>query len=205
MQFDNDIFVSYAHVDNDPYDNPQGWVDRLDQKLRLRVAQLLGTPPAGWRDTRLQGNEYFAGSIGDGISSTRLLLSIVSPRYVNSTWCRGEIREFSRRAVQTGGAGPGNLTRVFKVVKTHVAEEAMPGELQGLLGYHFYEFDERGRPREFRQDDPPNKDQRYWDRLEDLAQDIADSLRSFKAEAADAARRDEGKANGDAEPLPLET
>lgn len=205
MPFENDIFVSYAHVDNEPYDNPQGWIDRLDQKLRLRVAQLLGVPPSVWRDTRLQGNEYFAGSIGDGISSTRLLLSVVSPRYVNSAWCRGEVREFSRRAAQTGDASVGNLTRVFKVVKTHVPEEEMPDELQGLLGYHFYEFDERGRPREFRQDDPPNKDQRYWDRLEDLALDIVKALKSFKTAADDdAAARDAGKPEGEPEPLPLE-
>ena len=199
MPFDNDIFVSYAHVDNEPFDNPQGWVDRFDQKLRLRVAQLLGSPPSVWRDTRLQGNEYFAGSIGDGISSTRLMLSVISPRYVNSDWCRGEVREFSRRAVQTGGASAGNLTRVFKVVKTHVAEEEMPEELRGLLGYHFYEFDERGRPREFRQDDPPNKDQRYWDRLEDIALDIVNALKSLREEAGEARRgADEDEA------LPLE-
>jgi hypothetical protein len=200
MRFDNDIFVSYAHVDNEPFDNPQGWVDRFDQKLRLRVAQLLGSPPAVWRDTRLQGNEYFAGSIGDGISSTRLMLSVVSPRYVNSAWCRGEVREFSRRALQAGG---GNLSRVFKVVKTHVDEGEMPEELKGLLGYHFYDFDERGRPREFRQDDPPNKDQRYWDRLEDLALDIVKALRTLKEESGEA-RREEESEQAEDESLPLE-
>ncbi len=200
MPFDNDIFVSYAHVDNEPFDNPQGWIDRFDQKLRLRVAQLLGTPPSVWRDTRLQGNEYFAGSIGDGISSTRLMLSVVSPRYVNSVWCRGEVREFSLRAAQTGDATAGNLTRVFKVVKTHVPEEEMPEELRGLLGYHFYEFDERGRPREFRQDDPPNKDQRYWDRLEDIALDIAGALKSLREETNEA-RRDASEGEDDALPL----
>jgi hypothetical protein len=200
MQYDNDIFVSYAHVDNEPFDNPQGWIDRFDQKLRLRVAQLLGSPPSVWRDTRLQGNEYFAGSIGDGISSTRLMLSVVSPRYVNSAWCRGEVREFSRRAAQTGDAAAGNLTRVFKIVKTHVPEEEMPEELRGLLGYHFYEFDERGRAREFRQDDPPNKDQRYWDRLEDIALDIVNAIKSLR-EKTDEARREASDYEDDALPL----
>lgn len=200
MPFDNDIFISYAHVDNKPFDNPQGWVDRFVDKLSLRLAQLLGGDPAIWRDTRLQGNEYFTGSIGDGISSTRLLLSVISPRYVGSPWCRGELREFCRRAIQTGGASVGNLSRVFKVVKTHVAEEEMPEELRGLLGYHFYEFDERGRAREFRQDDPPNKDQRYWDRLEDIALDIVNALKSHR-EAAGDTRRDANEDESDALPL----
>jgi hypothetical protein len=186
MPFDNDIFVSYAHLDNEVYDNPQGWVDRLDKKLRLRLAQLLGADPKVWRDKReLQGNSYFVGDIGDGISSTRLLLSIISPRYVNSDWCRGEVGEFCRRSLQTGGANVGNLSRVFKVVKTHVAEEEMPEELRGLLGYHFYEFDDAGRLREFRQDDPPNKDQRYWDKLEDLAQDMAKTIKELRRLHAD--------------------
>jgi hypothetical protein len=201
MPTENDIFVSYAHVDNKPFDNPQGWVDSFVKRLSLRLEQLIGKEPAVWRDTRLQGNEYFAGSIGDGISSTLLLLSVISPRYVNSDWCRGEIKEFCRRASQAGGAG--NLSRVFKVVKTHVDEADMPGELQGLLGYHFYDFDERGRPREFRPDDPPNKDQRYWDRLEDLALDIVKALKSFGGAARQDARRSE-EAEADPEALPLE-
>jgi hypothetical protein len=205
MPIDNDIFVSYAHLDNEVYDNPQGWVDRLDKKLRLRLAQLLGADPKVWRDTRLQGNEYFTGSIGDGISSTLLLLSVISPRYVNSAWCKGEIGEFSRRALKTGGgAGVGNLSRVFKVVKTHVAEEAMPQELQGLLGYHFYEFDEGGRLREFRQDDPPNKDQRYWDKLEDLAQDMAKAIKAFRDSAATTSHDEAAGAGHEAQALPLE-
>jgi hypothetical protein len=202
MPTENDIFVSYAHVDNKPFDNPQGWVDSFVRRLSLRLEQLIGKEPAVWRDTRLQGNEYFAGSIGDGISSTLLLLSVISPRYVNSDWCRGEIKEFCRHASQSGAGGAGNLSRVFKVVKTHVDEAEMPGELQGLLGYHFYDFDERGRPREFRPDDPPNKDQRYWDRLEDLALDIVKALKTFGADSPrDSRRSEEVDTNADALPL----
>src|ERR1044071_5428937 len=214
MPNENDIFVSYAHVDNKPFDNPQGWVDSFVKRLSLRLEQLIGKEPSVWRDTRLQGNEYFAGSIGDGISSTRLLLSIISPRYVNSDWCRGEIKEFCRRASQTGGAGGGErggggaapLSRFLKVVKTHVDEADMPEELRGLLGYHFYDFDERGRPREFRPDDPPNKDQRYWDRLEDLALDIVKALKTLgDAEPRGAAERaPDAAVEEDAEALPLE-
>jgi hypothetical protein len=202
MSFEHDIFVSYAHVDNKPFDNPRGWVDSFSERLALRLAQLTGSEPDIWRDTRLQGNEYFSGSIGDGISATLLLLSVISPRYVNSDWCRGELTEFSRRTLQTGGASVGNLSRIFKVVKTHVAEEEMPEELRGLLGYHFYDFDERGRPREFRPDDPPNKDQRYWDRLEDLALDI---VKALKSRAVERGTKQSSAANEDAgDALPLE-
>jgi hypothetical protein len=201
MPFEHDIFISYAHVDNKPFDNPRGWVDSFSERLALRLAQLIGSEPDIWRDTRLQGNEYFSGSIGDGISATRLLLSVISPRYVNSDWCRGELAEFDRRASQTGGASVGNLSRVFKVVKTHVAEEEMPEELRGLLGYHFYALDERGRPREFRPDDPPNKDQRYWDKLEDLAIDIVQAIKALGIKRDDRPSHAEVEDDGDARPL----
>ena len=71
MPTEYDIFVSYAHVDNKPFDNPQGWVDSFVERLSLRLEQLIGKQPAVWRDKRLQGNEYFTGSIGDGVSSSR--------------------------------------------------------------------------------------------------------------------------------------
>lgn len=203
MPFEHDIFISYAHVDNKPFDNPRGWVDSFSERLALRLAQLIGSEPDIWRDTRLQGNEYFAGSIGDGISATRLLLSIISPRYVNSDWCRGELSEFNRRLLESGGPTTGNVSRVFKVVKTHVAEEDMPEELRGLLGYHFYDFDERGRPREFRPDDPPNKDQRYWDKLEDLAIDIVNAIKALGTQRG--ARESSVVSNEtDGDALPLE-
>ncbi|MDT7778106.1 MAG: hypothetical protein QOC99_618, partial [Acidobacteriota bacterium] len=206
MPFDNDIFISYAHVDNEAYDNPQGWIDRLDKKLRVRVNQLLGAEPKVWRDKReLQGNSYFVGDIGDGIASTRLLLSVISPRYVNSDWCKGELKEFCRRSLATGGASVGNLSRVLKVVKTPIDEKEMPEELHGLLGYHFYEIDDAGRPREFRQDEGEKKDQRYWDKLEDLAMDIVKSIKTLGS--ADAQTHPGPKANAGGEEesaLPLE-
>jgi hypothetical protein len=203
MPTENDIFVSYAHVDNKPFDNPQGWVDSFVRRLSLRLEQLTGREPSVWRDSRLQGNEYFVGSIGDGVSSTLLLLSVISPRYLSSAWCRGELKEFCRRAPQSA-SGAGNFSRVFKVVKTHVDELEMPEELRGLLGYHFYDFDERQRPREFRPDDPPNKDQRYWDRLEDLALDIVRALKTFGGAVTSGAAHaaDEGGDNNGGE-LPL--
>src|SRR4030095_3131256 len=112
-------------------------------------------------------------------------------------------KEFCRHASQTGGSGAGNLSRVFKVVKTHVDEAEMPEELQGLPGYHCFDIDERGRPREFRPDDPPNKDQRYWDRLEDLALDIVKALKTFGGATRGESRRVED-AQADSDSLPLE-
>jgi hypothetical protein len=186
MAFSNDIFISYAHIDNEPFGDPKGWVDNLFERLRIRLAQLLGRQAEIWWDARLQGNDYFVGEIGDRISGSRLLVSVVTPRYVQSNWCRGELQEFYRRAERGGGLQVKNLSRVLQVVKTPVADDQHPDELRGMSGYLFYEFDAGGTLREFRQEMSPNKDQRYWDKLDDLAWDIKRTLEGFAEEQATA-------------------
>lgn len=201
MSFEQDIFISYAHIDNRPFGDTRGWIDQLFERLRVRLAQLLGGEPVIWWDGRLQGDMYFAGEIGDRVSRTLLLVPVVTPRYAHSAWCRGELKEFCRRALQTGGMQMRNHSRIFKVVKTPVGEGDEPEELRGLLGYVFFEVDSNGRPREFSPEVTPNKDPKYWARLDDLAWDIKQALEALKAERAET--EDESPAAGHEE-LPLE-
>src|SRR5262249_10389934 len=158
MVLDDDIFISYAHIDDRPLDDVKGWVTSFHERLNDRLAMLLGTDLRIWWDQREQANQYLVGMIGDRISRTLLLVSIVTPRYVNSQWCRAEVREFCRRADETGGIVIGNQPRIFKVVKTPVRPDQQPNELGGLLSYDFYETDANGNAREFRQEIGPNKD-----------------------------------------------
>jgi hypothetical protein len=178
MAFTHDIFISYAHIDDDPLDDVKGWVTSLHERLKKRLTQLLGAEVKIWWDQRQQGNQYLVGMIGESISNTLLLVSVVTPRYVNSVWCRAEVREFSVRTDQTGGILIGNQPRVFKVVKTPVRSEQQPDELGGLLSYDFYEVDANGILREFRQEIGPNKDLKYWAVFEDLAQAIVRAMES---------------------------
>lgn len=180
MSFEHDIFISYGQIDNQPLGEGKGWIDNFFERLKVRLAQLIGEEPRIWWDGRLQGNEYFVGEIGDQISATLLLIPIISPRYVKSAWCRGELKEFCRRALQTEGLELRNRSRIFKVIKTPVHEEQQPEELSGLLGYMFYELDANDRPREFSPDVLPHKDQKYWAKLDDLAWDLKQVLEELK-------------------------
>lgn len=184
MNFEHDIFISYAHIDNQPFGDTKGWIEQLFERLKVRLAQLLGAEPAVWWDGRLQGDQYFAGEIGDRVSATLLLAPVVTPRYVKSAWCRGELEEFCRRALHTGGVLQRNHSRIFKIVKTPVEEEHQPEALRGMLGYQFYEIDPSDRMREFSPEVGPGKDPKYWARLEDLAQDIAKAVEKLKPSGA---------------------
>src|SRR5258707_14534752 len=66
MQFEHDLLISYAHIDDQALvEGENGWVARFHRLLEIRVGQLLGQTPKIWRDLKLQGNDYFADTILD--------------------------------------------------------------------------------------------------------------------------------------------
>ncbi len=178
MEFDSDVFVSYAHIDDQALvEGQKGWISNLHRALEIRLAQLMGKQPKIWRDAKLQGNDVFSDKLIDRLSRVGLLVSVLSPRYVNSDWCTRELREFYRVSEGTGGLRLGDKIRVFKVVKTQIPVEQHPGELHDVLGYDFFVVDpETGRARELSQSSGPEDSRQYWARLDDLAHDITEAL-----------------------------
>jgi hypothetical protein len=175
MPFEHDFLISYAHIDNEPLiAGEQGWISELHRLLEIRVGQVRGEKPKIWRDQKLQGNDIFADTILERLPRIAALVSILSPRYVQSEWCNRELKEFYRIAERTGGARIGDKARIFKVVKTPVNRERLPEEVQPMLGYDFFVYDEAGRPRELSQD--YGKERTFLTKLDDLAFDIAQLL-----------------------------
>ncbi len=183
--FEHDFFISYAHVDNERLHDPEhGWIDLLHGRLETRLEQILGEKPKIWRDPKLSGNDVFGETLIVELSKAALLVSVLSPRYLKSDWCRRELEEFYNRVAQSGRASIGGKSRIFKVVKTPVGIEEQPQHVQVMLGYEFYSLDAAStRFREFGQDDGAGRDQRYWDKLEDLAQDIKDLIERMRSES----------------------
>lgn len=176
--FEDDLFISYAHIDNQPLaEGLKGWVETFHERLRIRLEQLTGEPARIWRDRKLQGNDIFAETLVARLSKVAVLVVVLSPRYVRSEWCLRELDEFCRRAGVGGEITADGKSRVFKVVKFHVPLQEQPPQLRGVLGYEFFEYDaERGRAREFSPDVMPARDIRYWERLDDIAYDIKQML-----------------------------
>jgi hypothetical protein len=105
-----------------------------------------GEKPKIWRDQKLQGNDIVADTILERLPRIAALVSIVSPRYVQSEWCNRELEEFSRLAERSGGARIGDKARIFKVVKTPVNRKRLPEEVQPMRDYDSFVYDEAGRP-----------------------------------------------------------
>ncbi|MFN7927194.1 MAG: toll/interleukin-1 receptor domain-containing protein [Blastocatellia bacterium] len=170
----NEIFISYTHTDNAPLaDGVEGWIDLLHQRLSIRLRQLLGREVGIWRDKKMGGNDDFSTEIFERLSDAAILVAVLSPSYLTSQWCPRELREFCRYAENNGGVRINNKSRVFKVVKTYLPRHRHPPEMQDSLGYEFFDYDPtRTRAQEFSSDIKPEKDLRYWNKLDDLAWDI---------------------------------
>lgn len=178
MDFEKDIFISYAHIDDATLaEGSKGWIAEFHRSLEVRLSQLLGTNPVIWRDAKLQGNDFFGPEIVAQFPKLKVLVSIVSPRYVKSEWCQREVEEFSKAAEANGGMTIENKSRIFKVVKTPVKQNEQPAPLSNMLGYEFYKTDmATGRAKELGRIYGPENEQAYWAKLDDVAHDIAELL-----------------------------
>jgi len=182
--FQNDVFISYAHIDNEFFPGgTRGWIDLLHERLEIRLAQLLGRRPTIWRDPKLKGFEAFGETIVIELSRSAILISVVSPRYIDSKSCSSEIENFFRLVKERGHLQLGDKGCVFRVVKTYVPFEEHPVGLRELLPYEFYERNEEsGRVYEFDSEiSAQGKDKRYWSKFEDLAWDIHELIKYLEA------------------------
>src|SRR4051794_39991075 len=102
-----DVFVSYAWVDNQPPPGVEvGWVTTLVEYLRtqlpgkLRRAEKLSV----WMDHRnLAGNASVTPELRTVLRNTTTLLVICSQGYLDSPWCRQERQSF----LEAVGGQPG--------------------------------------------------------------------------------------------------
>lgn len=183
----DEIFISYAHLDNQELiEGQKGWISNFHRALEIRLGQLLGKAPKIWRDPKLQGNDLFADILVDKVRDVAVLVSIMSPRYAKSEWTRRELTEFWNAAQTATGVHIEGRARVFKVLKTPVALDQQPPEIQQLLGYEFFKVDpETGRARELDQIFGAEAQRDFWMKVDDVAHDICRLLQKLEREATE--------------------
>lgn len=178
LSFDSDVFISYAHIDNQPLPGGQdGWVTVFHEALEQFLSRFKGANARIWRDKKLRGNDVFADEIIDQFPKTAALISVLTPRYLTSEWCTKEINGFCGAAQRAGGVVVENKARVFKVIKTPFdpGDSLLP-VMDKVLGYEFYELDTDNTPREL---DPQFGDkfrQEFLRKVNKLAWDIKQLL-----------------------------
>jgi hypothetical protein len=110
--FTHDIFVSYAHgkdltqAYSDSRRNPlYEWSHIFVDKLRSQLDMILTSSarteeeaPDVWMDPKLSMTGSLEGNLEKEVKCSALLLTLVSPYYLRSSWCCEEARLFSEAA-----------------------------------------------------------------------------------------------------------
>ena len=183
----NDLFISYAHLDDQSLEEDQkGWISKFHRVLEVKISQLMGEQPTIWRDLKLGGNDVFDDKIVQEFKQARVMISVLSPRYVKSEWCRKELNEYYDSASHGEGVKVGDKSRIIKVIKTPFdsgeAMQMLPKLFEGLLGFEFYETDpDSGRIIEFDEAFGAKAKQNYYSRIYDLASEVADLLKIIRS------------------------
>jgi hypothetical protein len=112
-----------------------------------------------------------------------VLVSVLTPRYLNSEWCTREVREFCAQAEQNGGLVVDNKARVFKILLSPVdTQESLPAMVKDILGYEFFTLED-GTPLPL---DPAYGEkfaQDYNRKAAILARDISQLLKTLATDA----------------------
>jgi len=174
--YEQDIFISYAHVDDVPFfggvdpDQSAGWVTRLVRHLENFLAQQIGRLElfSLWKDDHnLRGNDAITPEIAAELERTAIFVAILSPGYLASRWCRDEARLFTERFA-------GDLAgRIFVIEKALLGDNVVvPQEFADLRGYRFWYVDQNKQSRTFAMPMPQQGEIQYFRQVDDLARDI---------------------------------
>ena len=162
---EQDIIINYTEKDNQAENGKNGWITDFARFLEIMLTQVLGKNPnisLKSEDSSLSAAE---------LKNTGILISILSPHFINSSRCLEAIDEFSKTNQST------TTKRLFKVLKTKVEYEDQPLKLKDGLAYELFDLDyDSGDSVIFNDYFGPAAENVYWMKMVDLAYDIHESL-----------------------------
>ena len=174
----HDIFVSYAHVDNELLPGTdQGWVTTLVGCIKTRLAQILGRREVFdlWWDPLLSNHVNITPQLLEKLNQTAVLVVVLSPGYIASPWCKKEKDTFLDLIKKHGGS------RIFVVERDIVDQSDRPPEFTDIKGFRFWIKDREGRrPRILGSPKPDPSDIEYYSLVDDLSDELASELRNLK-------------------------
>jgi hypothetical protein len=181
-KYTNDLFVSYAHIDNQPILGAETlWIDQFVHDLEIELHRRYGHPVSIWRDSKLAGSDIFDEVVLHHLRNSGLLLALLSPAYLNSRWSRNELKVFAEEARSSGpGLVVNDRLRILPILIYNVPRKDWPEELRDILGFQFYSFElsELSEPSGIGTPIDPS-DQRYYRGLVQVAEAVLRCLRDL--------------------------
>jgi len=132
--FKYDLFVSYAHRNDKPWNWVSDFVATLKDELASKSRDF-----TIWWDPGLRTGEDFNLAIATAISESAVFLSILSTAYGDSTYCKKEVEAFRQQRHPAFGLTVGSLSRFQAIViERDYAKEWWPPELRSTSPSPFY-------------------------------------------------------------------
>lgn len=169
-----DVLINYVEIDDKVVNQEQqtGWVSSFKRFLNMVLSQLLQRNP----EIDFLVNDVIDeqdASLQERLDNAKLLVTILSPEYVQTTGSNVVIDRFFRDQTEDENAELPSSELCFKVVKFPVDYENQPEPLRPLLSYNLFYLDgETGERQEFDDFFSNNAEKNYWTTLVDLAYDI---------------------------------
>ena len=179
-KFENDIFLSYARVDNACAFEGEGWVSTFRKLLEIELSKLLGRGGVLkiWMDVRqLDGNQYFDDEIRNQIRASGVFLALTSRGYIHpESYCRNELAEFYRYAQQTPETlRIGTRSRIVNALLYNIHHNDWPTEYNGLGAAKLYDISETDLG------DPSSiEGELFESQVKELARELYKLLEDFK-------------------------
>lgn len=168
---ENDIFISYAHEDDN------AWIQAFEKSLGEELWDRLGLGVSVWQDgQRLRVGQNWQAEIETGVQRSAVFVAVLSPRYENSDWCTNE-RNIFRQLFAAQDAFE-KSRRFFKVIKTPWENDGHQKFLTAIQEQKF-----------FQREDTPQVDEEFLPgsdhfrkAVQALAHAIAQTLRRLRCE-----------------------
>lgn len=143
--FEYDIFISYAHVDNltTPTET-KGWITTFEEFLTVFLSRRVGKfgTVKIWRDPTLDGSQLFDTTIQNRINGSALFLAFTSTGYLTSDYCRQELEWFHQNAQANNlGVNVGDRMRVLNILLNNIPHKNWPEHFGKTSGYRFFGAD----------------------------------------------------------------
>ena len=176
--YDNDLFISYARVDNMPplAVEKEGWVEIFHKALSGRLAQILGSDTTTWQVRKLLENDMISDD-HINITKSAIMICIVSPAYIKSVWCRLELETFYGYVAKHGGVLLKGRPRIFKIEIASISRELEPDYIKYLASYPFYESDENAKTANPLGLKGKDEEGLFLEKINNLTMDISEVLR----------------------------
>lgn len=193
--FETDIFISYARVDNETAAGGEGWVAQFVKHLEIELSKLAGRIGVVklWWDPFLDPGQIPDVKIQNQINGSAVFLALISNGYLKSDYCRKELRWFREHAEQHRGLKVGDRSRVVNVLLNNIPRKDWPTEIQDAYELKFHDAE---RDEDIGQSPMPGEEL-FTKQLRKLKESIYRTLLAFPSAAKSQPPKDDDQIKSD--------